>query len=553
MRLVLVALAALLLSAAPAHAQSFAQLPGEAGCILQTGTDAESLDDEDGEAATGCGRAGGLAGAADVTLSPDGKHAYVVSGGGVVTGSNGVALFGRDGSSGALAAGGCVTATGGDGRVGSDGLCQRANALRGASALAFSPDGRFAYVAATGSNAVSWFERNADTGALTQRGCVKHVFGVGEACSAGYALDGATGVAVSPDGKHVYVAAERSNAVAVFTRDETTGALTEVSCISDTGSDGACSDGTALAGASDVLMAADGADVYVTSSLSASVTAFRRDPITGKLTTNGCLLADAPAGGPCTSVKSLEGAAAGAITADGRGVYVGSVEPDALTALTRDPATGALAPAGCWQPREPREDEVVDPDDFYGDDEEDGIPGCERVLGLGSVADVAIAADGRTVFAGGDYSLAAFTRNPSSGALAALGCVQSSAYLKACSVARGLGFSAGIAASADGRNLYVASASSSSVSVFAAAVAIASSSARVSRAGTIRVRLACPSGRACAGEVRVAGARAARYRLASGKARAVTLRVARAAARRHVGVVVARDGRTEVRRRVTFR
>ena len=552
MRLVLVALAALLLSAAPAHAQSFAQLPGEAGCILQTGIDLDE-EDEDGDAPTGCGRAGGLISADGVILSPDGKHAYVVAGGGAVSGSNGVALFGRDGSSGTLAASGCVTATGGDGRVGSDGLCQRANALRGASALAFSPDGRFAYVAATGSNAVSWFERNADTGALTQRGCVKHVFGVGEACSAGYALDGAAGVAVSPDGKHVYVAAERSNAVAVFTRDETTGALTEVGCISDTGSDGACSDGTALAGAREVLMAADGADVYVTSSLSASVTAFRRDPITGKLTTNGCLLADAPAGGPCTSVASLAGAAGGAITADGRALYIAGEEQDTLTALTRDPGTGKLSAAGCWQSREPREDEVVDPDDYYGEEENEAIPGCERVLGLGSPADIAVAADGRSVFAAGDYSLAAFTRDPASGALAALGCVQSYAYLKACSVARGLGSSTGIAASSDGRNLYVTNASNNSVSVFAASVAIASSSARVSRAGTIRVRLACPSGRACAGDVRVAGARAARYRLASGKARAITLRVARGAARRHVGVVVARDGRTEVRRRVTLR
>ncbi|MDA0170252.1 beta-propeller fold lactonase family protein [Solirubrobacter taibaiensis] len=552
MRLVLVALAALLLSAAPAHAQSFAQLPGEGGCILQTGIDLDDFE-EDGDAPTGCGRAGGLISADGVVLSPDGKHAYVVAGGGAVSGSNGVALFGRDGTNGALAAGACVTATGGDGRVGSDGLCARANALRGAAALAFSPDGRFAYVAATGSNAISWFERDAATGALTQRGCVKHVFGIGEACSGGYALDGASGVAVSPDGKHVYVAASRSNAVAVFTRDETTGALTEVGCVSDTGSDGACTDGTALAGAGEVLIAADGADVYVISALSASVTAFRREATTGKLTGNGCLLADAPAGGPCTSVKSLEGAAGGAITADGRALYVAGEVEGTLTALTRDPGTGKLSAAGCWQAREPREDEVVDPDDYYGEEEGEAIPGCERVLGLGSVTDVAVAADGRSVFAAGDYSLAAFTRDPSSGALAALGCVQSYAYLKACSVARGLGSSSGIAASSDGRNLYVTNASTNSVTVFAASVAIASSSARVSRAGTIRVRLTCPQGRVCTGDVRVAGARAARYRLASGKARAVTVRVARGAARRHVGVVVARDGRAEVRRRVTLR
>jgi DNA-binding beta-propeller fold protein YncE len=37
-------------------------------------------------------------------------------------------------------------------------------------------------------------------------------------------LEGATAVVVSPDGKHVYVAAGESDALAVFTRDPATGA-----------------------------------------------------------------------------------------------------------------------------------------------------------------------------------------------------------------------------------------------------------------------------------------------------------------------------------------
>src|SRR2546427_9658116 len=41
-------------------------------------------------------------------------------------------------------------------------------------------------------------------------------------------LNGATGVAVSPDGKHVYAAGELDDALAVFTRDSASGALTFV-------------------------------------------------------------------------------------------------------------------------------------------------------------------------------------------------------------------------------------------------------------------------------------------------------------------------------------
>ena len=38
-------------------------------------------------------------------------------------------------------------------------------------------------------------------------------------------LDGATSVAVSPDGRHVYVAGSHEDAVAVFGREATSGAL----------------------------------------------------------------------------------------------------------------------------------------------------------------------------------------------------------------------------------------------------------------------------------------------------------------------------------------
>lgn len=557
MRSILLALLALSVLATPAFGQSFAQLTGEAGCVMQTGfVYGDDEFDEEGSEPVRCARAGGLFDARAVYVSPDQKHVYVVASGGAVTGSNGVSVFARDAGSGVLTATSCVTATGGDGRIGSDGLCARADALRDARALAFSPDGAWVYVVAASSNAISWFSRDTTTGALTQRGCIKHTFGFGERCLSGYALDGAAGVAVSPDGKHVYVAGQRSGAVVTFTRDATTGALTEAGCVSDTGSDGQCSDGVALAGAENVQMAADGTDVYVTSSLSNSVVGLRRDATTGALTPNGCLLADAPAGGPCTSVPSLVGAYGSAITPDGRNLYVAGAEENTLTTLTRDAATGRLAAAGCQQYGLPTREELIDPEEFYDDETDERIPGCDRAPALSDPMSLTVAADGRTVFAAGAYSLTAYGRDPGTGALTQFGCAEGYRVLKACTPALLTQGATSVAASGDGRNLYVASPTTSSVAVFSASVAIASRSARVARAGTIRVRLACPRvvGRTCAGAARVAGARPARFRVAAGTTRSVTLRVSSGAARARSAVVVAQlGGRADVRRRVSLR
>ncbi len=78
----------------------------------------------------------------------------------------------------------------------------------------------------------------------------------------------APGVAVSPDGKSVYVASPVSNAVARFNRDTITGAITQpagiAGCVSETGT-GPCADGHALGGAKLGGAQPDGKSVYVSS------------------------------------------------------------------------------------------------------------------------------------------------------------------------------------------------------------------------------------------------------------------------------------------------
>ena len=91
--------------------------------------------------------------------------------------------------------------------------------LQGAAEIALSPDGRHAYVAASNSNALVVLSRDDDSGTLTSI----QVLLDGENGVDG--LNRANSVGVSPDGNHVYVASTGDNAVSVFSRDSESGQL----------------------------------------------------------------------------------------------------------------------------------------------------------------------------------------------------------------------------------------------------------------------------------------------------------------------------------------
>ena len=86
--------------------------------------------------------------------------------------------------------------------------------------VTLSSDGKHAYVTGDNDDAVSWYERNASTGALTYGGMLKDgVDGVD-------GLNGAYGVTLSSDGKHAYVTGDNDDAVSWYERNASTGALT---------------------------------------------------------------------------------------------------------------------------------------------------------------------------------------------------------------------------------------------------------------------------------------------------------------------------------------
>lgn len=280
----------------------------------------------------------------DVAVSPDGRNVCVAS-----FGNHAIAVFARSRRTGHLRqlgrTRGCVHHRPADPRRG---VCTRARALAGPAAIAISPDGRNVYVAAAGSDALSVFARNRRTGTLRQLGGGAGCFSQrpGGGCTPARALNEPTSVAVSPDGERVYVAGRRfPSAVAVFAR-AADGTLTQ-----SAGPAGCvsrlggsdCAPARALSSPEEVVVTPDSRHVLVASMRSKAVVVLSAGP--GGLTQ--------PAGsGGCIALGGAEGCASGralrgpvdlAISPDGRYVYVASSIADAVTVLHRDTATGALS------------------------------------------------------------------------------------------------------------------------------------------------------------------------------------------------------------------
>jgi DNA-binding beta-propeller fold protein YncE len=118
-------------------------------------------------------------------------------------------------------------------------------------------------------------------GDLTPAGCIGNSGNGPASCIGTAGLSGAAGVAVSQDGKSVYVASVDSDALVVFRR-AANGDLTPAGCIGNTGNGPPSCIGTAgLDGADSVAVSPDNNSVYVASFTSRAVVVFRRAASTG--------------------------------------------------------------------------------------------------------------------------------------------------------------------------------------------------------------------------------------------------------------------------------
>jgi len=130
-----------------------------------------------------------------------------------------------------------------------------------------SPDGAHVYIASVFDSAVAVFSRNQTTGVLTfvefEQNGVAGVEGI----------LGASSAVVSPDGGHAIVTGSDDDAIAVFERDRGTGALDFVEVHQDglAGVDG-------LGGAFWAAVSPDGTNVYVASDVDDELAVFIPEP-----------------------------------------------------------------------------------------------------------------------------------------------------------------------------------------------------------------------------------------------------------------------------------
>jgi DNA-binding beta-propeller fold protein YncE len=249
------------------------EVGGRSGCLSLTGR-------------LGCNGARELRQPGAIAFSPDGDNLYVAAGEPAVGTYGALLTFKRDPATGELhqldGPAGCISSRLRQG-------CARARALHDAISVAATQDGRNVYVASNDRESVLTFTRDPQTGALQQpagqAGCVRRTGGLGCGRASGLARPGQ--VAISPDGMNVYTAGNR---VAVLARDPVTGGLTQLP--GQTGCIGSgsrlCSPPRALEISDTLAVSAEGRNVYVSAEgppLQAwgGVAAFARDPATGTL------------------------------------------------------------------------------------------------------------------------------------------------------------------------------------------------------------------------------------------------------------------------------
>jgi len=181
-----------------------------------------------------------------IALSPDGAHLYAAGGG-----DGALTIFRRQRSSGKLE---LVDVVRDDSRM---------RALAGTHAVAVSPDGAHVYATGQADDALAVFRRDPHSGKLTL------VDVQSEGADGVKGLYGALALAVSPDGEQVYATGSLGNSVAVFQRDRGTGVLTFL------GAEDPSTGVRTLAFARAVAVSPDGRNVYVGGASSNAVTTFR--------------------------------------------------------------------------------------------------------------------------------------------------------------------------------------------------------------------------------------------------------------------------------------
>ncbi len=328
------------------------------------------------------------------------------------------------------------------------------------SGVAVSPDGKQAYVISYDNSTLTVFDRDGSgNGKLTQKagdaGCFYRFGGSAECADDVRGLYGPTSVALSPDGRFVYVASWYENRIAVFARDTTSGELTPIpgadGCIAHNGGSG-CASGRALVNPHGIAVTAG--QVYVAAASSDAIAVLDRDGSTGALTqsatADGCVSwsGNDGLGGPCRRARALDYPVSVVVAGDGSSVHTAAAYSQSVVNLSRD-GQGDLRQLdgedGCIR-QDPGED-------------------CVDGYALNGIGALAIAPDGGNVYASWDDGIAVLDRT-AAGALQQRGCL-SYYFAHGCRHARAGDLQGQpLVVSSDGRNVYAQSPWEDGVAIF---------------------------------------------------------------------------------------
>ena len=243
-------------------------------------------------------------------------------------------------------------------------------------------------------------------------------------------LDGPSGLAVSPDGIHVYTTAEVSNSLVAFRRDVTNDGLVFLESFQD-GTGGVFG----MAAASAVAISPDGRHVYATGEDDDSVVVFRRDITDDALTFANVVMENV--GG----VIGIDQPQSVAVSSDNRHVFVAGFNSNSLAVFRRSATNDELAQVDFAQDGQDGVDTLSRPssvaaspdsldvyvaarvDDAISVFRRDGTPddyalldaveeGVDGVVGLDAVTDLAVSPDGKHLYATSQLSnaIAVFER-----------------------------------------------------------------------------------------------------------------------------------------------
>jgi trimeric autotransporter adhesin len=298
------------------------------------------------------------------------------------------------------------------------------NDLQQVNALAISPDGQHLYVTSFSDNAVTVFNVDPNGGKLTFASVITN----SQINNRG--LNGPNAIAVSPNGKHVYVGSISDDSIVVFTREASTGQLTLV----EVKQDGVEGSGDGLSGPSHIAISSDNRRLYVTGTRDNAVSVFDRNEDTGTLTFLTLQQDD------INNVDGLATATGVAVSFDNRFIYVAGKDDDAIAVFTRDPEQGEIA---------------------YLDNYQNG--GEQNITGLSGAYSITISPDNNHLYVASELNnaIVAFERNINTGALTYL-----ATYQDGINGINGLGGVRDLAISPDGTRLYAASINDNALAVF---------------------------------------------------------------------------------------